>query len=91
MLEGKGPTTKAALIALPLRGFRPALTVRPPHVREVARQIDRGTFEHAVLDRPKLSTALREMSPQAGRHHFKDTCWSCWPCRTAASLESRER
>ena len=33
-------------------------------VREVARQIDSGLFERAVLNPPKLSTALREMQPQ---------------------------
>jgi predicted nuclease of restriction endonuclease-like (RecB) superfamily len=40
-------------------------------VREVARQIDAGLFEQAVLNPPKLSTALREMHPQAERQ-FKD-------------------
>ena len=40
-------------------------------VREVARQIDGGLFERAVLNPPKLSTALREMQPQADQH-FKD-------------------
>jgi predicted nuclease of restriction endonuclease-like (RecB) superfamily len=40
-------------------------------VREVARQIDSGLFERAVLNPPKLSTALREMQPQA-EQHFKD-------------------
>ena len=40
-------------------------------VREVARQIDGGLFEQAVLNPPKLSTALREMHPQAGSQ-FKD-------------------
>lgn len=40
-------------------------------VREVARQIDSGLFERAVLDPPKLSTALREMRPQVAEH-FKD-------------------
>ena len=40
-------------------------------VREVARQIDSGMFERAVLNPPKLSTALREMHPQA-EQHFKD-------------------
>ena len=40
-------------------------------VREVARQIDGGLFERAVLNPPKLSTALREMQPQA-EQHFKD-------------------
>ncbi|MBC7378734.1 MAG: DUF1016 domain-containing protein, partial [Burkholderiaceae bacterium] len=40
-------------------------------VREVARQIDTGLFERAVLNPPKLSTALREMQPQAERH-FRD-------------------
>ena len=40
-------------------------------VREVARQIDSGLFERALLDPPKLSTALREMQPQA-EQHFKD-------------------
>ena len=40
-------------------------------VREVARQIDAGLFERAVLNTPKLSTALREMHPQA-EQHFRD-------------------
>jgi predicted nuclease of restriction endonuclease-like (RecB) superfamily len=40
-------------------------------VREVARQIDGGLFERAVLNPPKLSTALREMQPQA-EQHFRD-------------------
>jgi len=40
-------------------------------VREVARQIDSALFERAVLNPPKLSTALREMQPQA-EQHFKD-------------------
>ena len=40
-------------------------------VREVARQIDSGLFERAVLNPPKLSTALRVLQPQADQH-FKD-------------------
>jgi len=40
-------------------------------VREVARQIDSGLFERAVLNPPRLSTALRELQPQADQH-FKD-------------------
>lgn len=40
-------------------------------VREVARQIDIGLFERAVLDPPKLSTALRDRQPQA-EQHFRD-------------------
>lgn len=40
-------------------------------VREVARQIDSGLFERAVLNPPQLSTALRETHPQA-EQHFKD-------------------
>ena len=40
-------------------------------VREVARQIDGALFERAVLNPPKLSTALREMQPQASGQ-FKD-------------------
>lgn len=40
-------------------------------VREVARQIDSGLFERAVMDPPKLSTALRVSQPQA-EQHFKD-------------------
>ena len=40
-------------------------------VREVARQIDSGLFERAVLNPPKLSTALRVLQPQA-EQHFKD-------------------
>lgn len=34
-------------------------------VREVARQIDSALFERSVLNPPKLSTALREMHPDA--------------------------
>ena len=40
-------------------------------VRELARQIDGALFERTVLNPPKLSTALRELHPQA-EHHFKD-------------------
>jgi len=40
-------------------------------VREVARQIDSGLFERALLDPPKVSTALREMEGHTGQH-FKD-------------------
>ena len=40
-------------------------------VREVARQIDGGLFERAVLNPPKLSTALRERQLQV-EQHFKD-------------------
>jgi len=40
-------------------------------VREVARQIDGALFKRAALSRPKLSTALRELHPQAERE-FKD-------------------
>lgn len=40
-------------------------------VREVARQIDSGLFERAVLNPPKLSTVLRDMQPQA-EQHFRD-------------------
>jgi predicted nuclease of restriction endonuclease-like (RecB) superfamily len=40
-------------------------------VREVARQIDSGLFERALLDPPRLSTALRDSQPQAERP-FKD-------------------
>ncbi len=40
-------------------------------VREVARQIDGALFERAVLNPPKLSTALRELHPTAGEV-FKD-------------------
>ncbi len=40
-------------------------------VREVARQIDSALFERAVLNPPKLSTALRELHPAAASH-FKD-------------------
>ena len=55
-----------------LRGFSPQnLTQQRWQVREVARQIDNGLFERAVLNPPKLSTALREMQPQANQH-FKD-------------------
>ena len=47
-----------------------ATTNRWP-VREVARQIDGALFERAALSQPKLSTALRELHPQAERE-FKD-------------------
>ncbi len=36
-------------------------------VREVARQIDSALFERAVLNPPKLSTALREMHPDSDK------------------------
>jgi len=39
--------------------------------RELERQFRVGAFERAVLNPPKLSTALREMHPQADSH-FKD-------------------
>lgn len=39
-------------------------------VRELARQIDSGLFERAVLNLPKLSTALRESQPQAQQHRW---------------------
>ena len=41
-------------------------------VREVARQIDSALFERTVLNPPILSTALRELHPQAD-DFFKDT------------------
>lgn len=41
-------------------------------VREVARQMDSQLFARAVLDPPKVSTALREMHPQADGF-FKDS------------------
>jgi predicted nuclease of restriction endonuclease-like (RecB) superfamily len=40
-------------------------------VREVARQIDSGLFERAVLNPPKVSTALRDLQPQA-EQNFRD-------------------
>lgn len=40
-------------------------------VREVSRQIDSGLFERALLDPPKVSTALRELHPDAVQE-FKD-------------------
>jgi predicted nuclease of restriction endonuclease-like (RecB) superfamily len=40
-------------------------------VRELARQIDSALFERETLAKPKLSTALREIHPDAGEH-FKD-------------------
>ncbi|MDZ4287600.1 MAG: PDDEXK nuclease domain-containing protein, partial [Prosthecobacter sp.] len=40
-------------------------------VREVARQMDAGLFERAILNPPKLSTVLRELHPQAA-DFFKD-------------------
>ncbi|MDQ0014223.1 putative nuclease of restriction endonuclease-like (RecB) superfamily [Variovorax boronicumulans] len=54
------------------REFYLHMTVRQGwQVREVARQIDGGLFERAVLHPPKASTALKEMQPQAVQH-FKD-------------------
>ena len=44
--------------------LRMAIQQRWP-VREVARQIDSALFERAVLNPPKLSTALRELHPGA--------------------------
>lgn len=41
------------------------------NVREVARQIEAGAFERAVVAPPKLSTALRELHPEA-EAVFKD-------------------
>lgn len=41
-------------------------------VRELARQMDAGLFEKAVLNPPKLSTALRELHPQS-KDYFRDT------------------
>ena len=40
-------------------------------VREVARQIESALFARALLNPPKLSTALRELHPAAASH-FKD-------------------
>jgi predicted nuclease of restriction endonuclease-like (RecB) superfamily len=40
-------------------------------VREVARQIDSGLFERAVLTPAKLSTTLRDLQPEAPQH-FRD-------------------
>lgn len=40
-------------------------------VREVERQINGALFERAVLNPPKISTALRELQPRADGH-FKD-------------------
>lgn len=41
------------------------------NVRELARQLDSALFERAILTKPKLSTALREIHPEAAEH-FKD-------------------
>jgi predicted nuclease of restriction endonuclease-like (RecB) superfamily len=46
-------------------------TGRHWNVRELARQIGASAFERSVLGRPKLSTSLREMHPQAASD-FKD-------------------
>ena len=51
--------------------LRMAVQYRWP-VREVARQIDGALFERAVLNPPKLSTALRDMHPEASSQ-FKDS------------------
>jgi len=54
------------------RGFYLQMATRNGwQVREVARQIDGALFERAVLNPPKLSTALRELHPTAGEV-FKD-------------------
>ncbi len=50
--------------------LRTAVQQRWP-VRELARQMDSGLFERAVLNPPKLSTVLREMQPQADQQ-FRD-------------------
>ncbi len=50
--------------------LRMAVQQRWP-VRELARQMDSGLFERAVLNPPKLSTVLREMQPQA-EQQFRD-------------------
>jgi predicted nuclease of restriction endonuclease-like (RecB) superfamily len=41
-------------------------------VREVARQIDSGLFERALLNPPKVSTALRKMHPKV-EQEFRDS------------------
>lgn len=51
--------------------LRVATSERWP-VREVARQIDGGLFERAVISPPMVSTALRELHPQA-EQVFRDT------------------
>ena len=51
--------------------LRMAIRNRWP-VREVARQINAGLFEQAVLNPPQLSTVLRELHPQV-EDFFKDT------------------
>lgn len=55
------------------REFYLRMAVQPGwQVREVARQIDSGLFERAVLHPPKVSTALRVTQPLA-EQSFKDT------------------
>ncbi len=43
------------------------------NIRELARQIESGLFERSMLGPPQLSTALRELHPEADRD-FNDTC-----------------
>ena len=50
--------------------LRMAVQQRWP-VRELARQIDGGLFERAMLNPPKLSTALRDSQP-AAQQEFRD-------------------
>jgi predicted nuclease of restriction endonuclease-like (RecB) superfamily len=50
-------------------------------VREVARQIDSGLYERALLDPPKVSTALRESQPHAAHHFRTPISWSSWCCQ----------
>jgi len=52
--------------------LRTAIQQRWP-VREVARKIDGALFERAVLNPPRLSTALRELHPDA-ESLFRDAC-----------------
>jgi predicted nuclease of restriction endonuclease-like (RecB) superfamily len=52
-------------------GMLTVVTQQRWSVRELHRQLVGGLFERAVMDPPKLSTALREMQPHAAQH-FKD-------------------
>jgi predicted nuclease of restriction endonuclease-like (RecB) superfamily len=54
------------------RGFYLRMAINKRwNVRELARQIEASAFEHSVLGPPKLSTALREIHPEAA-DDFKD-------------------
>jgi hypothetical protein len=53
-------------------------------VREVARRIDAGLFVRAALNPPKVSTALREMHPDAQAVFRDATSFSAYPMDTTS-------